>query len=75
MPRGGWQANETMFYSHNPEDIFATNPYDHVRENEYQQLHQQMYNEHGMIAQSQPSTAEQRYVLLFNSMAYVDTLT
>jgi len=59
MPRGGWQANETMFYSHNPEDVFSTNPYDRVRENEYHQLHQQMSNNHGMVAQSPPSVAEQ----------------
>ena len=69
MPRGGWQANETMFYSHNPEDVFSTNPYDRVRENEYHQLHQQMYNNHGMVAQSPPSVVEQRYVFVFHTIA------
>jgi hypothetical protein len=50
MPRGGWQADEA-FYSHNPEDIFVSNPYDSVRENEYQQLHEQMHSEYGMVDQ------------------------
>jgi len=59
MQRGGWQAHETSFYSHNSEDIFATNPYDAVRENEYQQLHQQMYNDHGMIIQTPTKGTEQ----------------
>ena len=61
MPRGGWQANETVFYSHNPEDVYTINPYDTVRENEFEELHHQMY-EDGMAAQSLPSR-EQRYVI------------
>jgi hypothetical protein len=48
MPRGGWQADEA-FYSHNPEDIFMANPYDSVRENEYQELHEQLHSEYGMM--------------------------
>lgn len=61
MPRGGWQADEAFHYSHNPEDVFTSNPYDSVRENEYQQLHEQMHSEYGMM--DQPTNAlEQRYV-------------
>lgn len=66
--RGGWQANEeTGFYSHSPEELYTTNPYDDVRENELEQLHHQMYNdqmyqEPGMITQSPPMT-EHRYVV------------
>jgi hypothetical protein len=70
MPRGGWQANETLFYSHNPEDVFATNPYDAVRENEYQQLHQQMYDDHGMIVQAPTKGTEQRYVVLSRPIVF-----
>jgi hypothetical protein len=68
MPRGGsWQADETSFYTHNPEDVFTANPYDTVREDEYQQLHEQMYNEYGVVDQPHPA-AEQRYVKLFTSV-------
>jgi len=59
MPRGGWQADETALYSHSPEDVYATNTYDAVRENQYEQLHQQMYNENGMVVRSpQPLTGQ-----------------
>ena len=64
MPRGGWQANEEAFCSHSPEDVYATNPYDAVRENEFEQLHHQMYNENGVIVHSQPQLTEQRYVVV-----------
>jgi hypothetical protein len=47
MPRGGWQADEAMFYANNPEDVFQSNPYDLVREDQYQQLHQQIQNQNG----------------------------
>ena len=62
MPRGGWQANDTVFYSHSPEDVYATNPYDAVRENEFKQLHHQMYNENGVVVRSSLPITEQRYV-------------
>ena len=61
MPRGGWQANETAFYTNNPDDVFVSNPYDTVRENEFQELHEQMYSEHSLTVQH-PEVAEQRYV-------------
>lgn len=60
MPRGGWQADEAFYY-HNPEDVFASNAYDSVRENEYQQLHEQMHSEYGMMEQPQAASG-QRYV-------------
>lgn len=63
MPRGGWQTNETVYYSDNPDDVFASNPYNAVRENEYQQLHEQMYFEQGMIVQNS-DLPEQRYVFI-----------
>jgi hypothetical protein len=62
MPRGGWQTNETVYYSDNPDDVFTSNPYNAVRENEYQELHEQMYFEHGMMVQN-PDMSEQRYVI------------
>ena len=62
MPRGGWQEPEPAYYSHSPENVYATNTYDAVRENQYEQLHHQMYNDAGMVSQPpQPMTAE-RYV-------------
>lgn len=51
LPRGGWQADEEVFYSHSPEDIYATNPYDAVREGEFEQLHHQMHYDYGMAVQ------------------------
>ena len=61
LPRGGWQEPEPAYYSHSPEDVYATNTYDAVRENQYEQLHHQMYNDAGMVAQPpqspQPMTA------------------
>uniref|UniRef100_A0A7S4ATB5 PI3K/PI4K catalytic domain-containing protein n=1 Tax=Pseudo-nitzschia australis TaxID=44445 RepID=A0A7S4ATB5_9STRA len=72
MPRGGWQANETVFYSHNPEDVYTINPYDTVRENEFEELHHQMY-EDGMVAQSPPST-EQRGPIVSTRGALLDRI-
>lgn len=45
--RGGSQPNETIYYpSHpDPDDYFTSNPYNEVRQNQYEQLHHQMYNE------------------------------
>ncbi len=63
MPRGGWQEHDAVYYSHRPEDVYATNPYDAVRETEYEQLHQQMYNENGMVVHPQQQMTDQRYVL------------
>lgn len=63
MPRGGWQADETVFYSRSPEDVYATNPYDAVRENEFEQLHHQLYTENGMVVHSTQPMTEQRYVV------------
>ncbi|KAL3914992.1 MAG: hypothetical protein SGILL_005855 [Bacillariaceae sp.] len=53
MPRGGSQADEAFYYQ-NPDEMFASNAYDNVREDEYQQLHDQMHSEYGMIAQPLP---------------------
>ncbi len=61
LPRGGWQTNETVYYSDNPDDVFASNPYNAVRENEYQELHEQMYFEHGLMVQ-QSDVPDQGYV-------------
>jgi hypothetical protein len=46
--RGGWQGDETA-YSHHPENVFVSNPYDAVRDHEYEQLHEQMYSEQSMM--------------------------
>lgn len=43
--RGGFQSDEAMFYAHNPDEIWASNAYDDLRQNEYEQLHQQLYVE------------------------------
>lgn len=49
--RGGSQSNETVFYpSHpDPDDFFTSNPYNEVRQNQYEQLHHQMYNEQSSV--------------------------
>ena len=67
MPRGGWQEHDAVYYSHRPEDVYATNPYDAVRETEYEQLHQQMSNENGMVVHPQQQMTDQRYVIYFDS--------
>ena len=46
--RGGWQSEEAAYYASHPEDVFASNPYDAVRQDEYEQLHEQMHVEPGM---------------------------
>lgn len=74
MPRGGWQANEEAFCSHSPEDVYATNPYDAVRENEFEQLHHQMYNENGVIVHSQPQLTEQRDTIVSTGEALLDRI-
>ena len=43
--RGGYQGDEHVFYTNNPDGIWASNPWDDVRQSEYEQLHQQMYAE------------------------------
>ena len=63
LPRGGWQEHEAVYYSHSPEDVYATNPYDAVRENEFEQLHHQMYNEEGMAVHSPQPMTDERYVV------------
>lgn len=60
ISRGGWQTNETFFYSESPEADFTTSPYDIVRETEYQQLHQQMYNDHSMSVPTAPNGIDKR---------------
>lgn len=60
MPRGGWQSDDTAYYSHNPEDVYAASPYDAVRENELEQLHHQMYNGNEVVAHSPQSVTAQR---------------
>jgi hypothetical protein len=52
--RGGYQGNDTTFYSYSPEEILSSNAYDDLRQNEYEQLHQQMYVEQSVV-QQQPS--------------------
>ena len=57
MPRGGWQADDAMFYANNPDDVFPSSPYDAVREDQYQQLHDQIQNQEfgeGQQLQLQP---------------------
>lgn len=51
LPRGGWQADEAMYYANSPDDVFASNPYDMVREDQYQQLHEQMQRADEMAVQ------------------------
>jgi hypothetical protein len=46
--RGGWHGDETA-YSHHPENVFVSNPYESVRDHEYEQLHEQMYSEQSMM--------------------------
>jgi hypothetical protein len=73
MPRGGWQTNETAFFPHSSDDVFASYPYDTVRENEYQELHEQMYSELGLMSQH-PEASEQRYVFDVRRQAKYDCL-
>lgn len=40
--RGGWQSDEGMYFPSESTDYFYSNPYDNVRQHEYEQLHQQM---------------------------------
>ena len=74
MPRGGWQEHDEYYYSHQPNDVYATNPYDAVRETEYEELHQQMYNENGMVVHTPhpQQMTDQRYVL---SQLYILSFT
>jgi hypothetical protein len=57
--RGGWQSDETAYYSHQPHEVLQSSPYDVVRQNEYEQLHQQMYTDHN-VASHPPQQAELR---------------
>ena len=43
--RGGYQGDEHVFYTNNPDGIWGSNPWEDVRQSEYEQLHQQMYAE------------------------------
>jgi hypothetical protein len=52
--RGGWRNDETMYYS--PD----AHGYDEVRQNEFEQLHQQMHDEQGVMAQPPPVPHQQR---------------
>eukprot|EP00535_Pseudo-nitzschia_heimii_P010573 CAMPEP_0197175596 /NCGR_PEP_ID=MMETSP1423-20130617/1769_1 /TAXON_ID=476441 /ORGANISM="Pseudo-nitzschia heimii, Strain UNC1101" /LENGTH=960 /DNA_ID=CAMNT_0042624785 /DNA_START=136 /DNA_END=3015 /DNA_ORIENTATION=+ len=74
MPRGGWQANETVFYSHSPEDVYVTSPYDAVRENEFKQLHHQMYNENGVIVRSSLPIVERRHHIVSTGETLLDKI-
>lgn len=74
MPRGGWQANETIFYSHSPEDVYATNPYDAVRENEFEQLHHQMHNENGLVIHAPAPITRQRGPTFSSGEALLDKI-
>lgn len=40
--RGGSQSDEGMYYAPESTDYFASNPFDMVRQQEYEQLHQQL---------------------------------
>lgn len=57
--RGGDQSDETMFYAHNPDDVWASHVYDDVRQSEFEQLHHQMYVDQAVM-QPQPHFEEQR---------------
>jgi len=72
MPRGGWQEHDAVYYSHRPEDVYATNPYDAVRETEYEQLHQQMSNENGMVVHPQQQMTDQRGPVYSTGEALLD---
>lgn len=55
--RGGSQNDESVYYSHQPEDVYNTGTYDQVRQNEYERLHQRMYTDFEM-AQHPPRELE-----------------
>jgi len=75
MPRGGWQADETVFYSNSPDDAYGTtNPYDAVRENEFEQLHHQLYTENGMVVPSPQPLTEQRGPMVSTGEALMDRI-
>lgn len=58
--RGGWQSNETTYYSSHtdPDDILNFIPYDEVRQNQYEQLHHQMYSDQRAMVAPAPRPAE-----------------
>jgi hypothetical protein len=58
LPRGGWQGDEAILYDQNPENVYA-NPYDAMRQGEFEQLHQQMYVHSDMVPEM-PQVREQR---------------
>lgn len=61
--RGGYQQDESMYYSQNPDDVWASHAYDNVRQPEYEQLHQQMYvDQNTMVQEPQLQHPAQRYV-------------
>ena len=58
--RGGWQGDEAAYYPSHPEEVFASNPYDSVRQTEYEQLHQQMYHQDYGEVLPQPQMSNDR---------------
>jgi phosphatidylinositol 4-kinase len=42
FPRGGSQSDEGMYYPQESTDYLVSNPYDMVRQHDYEQLHQQL---------------------------------
>lgn len=48
LVRGGSQKDGAMFYAHNNNEVWASGPYDNMRQTSYEQLHEQMYVEHAM---------------------------
>jgi hypothetical protein len=54
-PRGGWQYDEGMYYPPESSDYLYSNPYDNVRQLEYERLHQEMQPP---VYQAPPPTQE-----------------
>jgi len=43
LVRGGHFSDESVFYAHNPDELWSSNGWDDVRQSEYEQLHEQLY--------------------------------
>lgn len=56
-PRGGWQYDEGMYYPPESSDYLYSNPYDNVRQLEYERLHQEMQPP---VYQAPPPTQERQ---------------